>query len=388
MNDSHPFIISSGFVSDMQIIQLSTALPRNEYTTKKLMEEFPCKLPEPVVQNVLNLGVSKRYLISQSALTTEPETEMDETSLIDLCSEACRKAIQGADLRFRDIDYLITAYDANPLLSPGLSQLLVPQLGLDPFVRHVNAQGIASTAFTKTLQLAEDYLAARPKDNVLICISGVSSYWFQNQVRGLKDVMEIGKIGPIHDSRRKQMELRKWVATMQFFLFGDGVAAAVVSNKSEGLKVGKIVEVTNIDSKDYLAGYSRLSFSNEPFKFGFHSHLGKEIPDLGVKYTGLALDRLFAKETKNRMKAAKKWAVHTGSEKILDALAEHHGAEKEKLRESHEVLRGNGNLAGASLPFILAKIASTNKLSSGDNILMLGYGWGFSASAGLLEFWS
>jgi len=372
----------------MQITQLSTAVPKNEYSTKKLMEEFPCELPESVAQNVLNLGVLRRSLISQSALLAEPETTMNVASLIDLCLEACQKAVKGADLRFRDVNYLITAYDTSPFLSPGLSQLLVPRLGLEPFVRHVNAQGNASTAFMKTLQLAEDHLAKQPKDNVLICISGVSSFWFQNQVRDLKDVMEIGKISSINDNRRKQMELRKWVATMEFFLFGDGVAAAVVSNKSEGLKVNDIVEVTNIDSKDYVAGFARLTFLNEPFKFGFHSHLGKEIPDLGVKYTSLALDRLFGKEAKNRMKAAKKWAVHTGSEKILDALAEHHGAEKEKFRESHEVLREKGNLAGASLPFIIDRIASRNKFSRGDTILMLGYGWGFSASAGLLEFCS
>jgi alkylresorcinol/alkylpyrone synthase len=370
----------------MQIAQLSTSLPENEYATEKLIQKFPCELPEAVVQNVLNLGVSKRYLIKQAGPTTEPEKLMDETELIELCSNACRKAIHGAGLRPRDVDYLVTAYDTSPFLSPGLSQLLIPQLGLDPCVRHVNAQGIASTAFMKTLQLAEDYLAMHPKDNVLICVSGVSSYWFQNQVRGLKDIMEIGKIGSINDNRRKQMELRKWVATMQFFLFGDGVAAAIVSNKSDGLKVNEIVEVTNIEEKDYLAGYARLSFLDEPFKFGFYSHLGREIPDLGVKYTSLVLSRLFGKQAKNKTRAAKKWAVHTGSEKILDALAEHHGAEKEKLRESHEVLRENGNLSGASLPFILDRIASTNKLSRGDTILMLGYGWGFSASAGSLEF--
>lgn len=370
----------------MQIVQLSTALPNNEYSTENLIEKFPCELPEAVVQNVFNLGVSKRYLINQAHLPTQPETLIDETDLIDLCSKACQKAIQGADLCSRDINYLITAYDTNPFLSPGLSQLLAPQLGLDPCVRNVNAQGTASTAFMKTLQLAEDYLAMHPKDNVLICVSGVSSYWFQNQVRGVKDVMETRKINSINDNRRKQMELRKWVATMQFFLFGDGVAAAIVSNKSEGLKVDKIVEVTNVDEKDYLAGYARLSFLDEPFKFGFHSHLGKEIPVLGVKYTSLALGRLFGKQAKNKMEAAKKWAVHTGSKKVLGALAEHHGAGKEKLRESHEVLRENGNLAGASLPFILDKIVSTSKFSRGDTILMLGYGWGFSASAGLLEF--
>jgi predicted naringenin-chalcone synthase len=370
----------------MQIVQLSTALPKKEYSTEKLIQNFPCKLPEAVVQNVLHLGVSKRYLINPPDLTAKSETLMDETELIDMCSKACQKAIQGAHLRSRDINYLVTAYDTNPFLSPGLGQLLIPQLDMDRYVKYVNTQGIASTAFIKTLQLAEDYLAAHPKDNVLICVSGVSSYWFQNQVRGLKDVMEIGKIGSINDKKRKQTELRKWVATMQFFLFGDGVAAVILSSKSVGFKVDKIVEVTNVHEKDYLAGYARLSFLDEPFKFGFHSHLGKKIPDLGTKYTSLALDRLFGNETKNRIKAAKKWAVHTGSQKILDTLAEHHGIAKEKLRESHEVLRENGNLSGASLPFILQKIASTSKFSRGENILMLGYGWGFSAAAGSLEF--
>jgi len=50
------------------------------------------------------------------------------------------------------------------------------------------------------------------------------------------------------------------------------------------------------------------------------------------------------------------------------------------------VLREYGNLAGASLPFILERIISENKFSKGDIILTLGYGWGFSASACLLEF--
>jgi len=370
----------------MQIIRLSTALPRNAYSTDELIEEFPCELAQPVIQNVLNLGVSKRHLVYQASPTSELETLMDEKPLIDLCSEACQKALRGANLRPREVGYFITAYDTNPFLSPGLGQLLVPCLDLDPFVKHVNAQGIASTAFTKTLQLAEDHLAACPRDNVLICISGVSSYWFQNQVRGLEGVMEIGKIGSVNDKKRKQMELRKWVATMQSFLFGDGVAAAVVSAKNEGVKVNEIAELTNIDSKDYLAGYARLSFLNEPFKFGFHSHLGKEIPELGIKYTSLVLDKLFGKDATGKFGNAKKWAVHTGSEKILGALAEHHDVGKEKFIESHEVLNECGNLAGASLPFIVDRICSKNKFSKGDKILVLGYGWGFSASACLLEF--
>ena len=381
-NSTNLFITSSINFNDMQILKLATALPKDKYSTEKLVEAFPCPLPESVRQNVLNLGVSKRYLLNHA----DSAKNTSEIGLIDLCSEACQKAIRNASLSVRDVGYFIAAYDTNPFLSPGLSQLLVRNIGFNPYVKHVNIQGIASTAFPKALEIAENHLAVHPEDYVLICVSGVSSYWFQNQVRNIRDVMGISQINQMKNKAKRQVELQKWIATMEFFLFGDGVAACVVAKDGEGLAVKKIVEVTNVGKKDYLAGYTRLTALDEPFKFSFYSYLDKKIPELGVKYTALALRRLFGKSAEDVMTAAKKWAVHTGSEKILTALAEHNGIQHEKIRESHEILREYGNLAGASLPFILERIASQDKFSEGDMVLMVGYGWGFSASAALLEF--
>ncbi len=370
----------------MQILQLSTSLPRNEYSTEELMEVFPCKLPEGVKRNILNLGVSKRYLVSHADSPLKSETILSEADLVDLCLEAGKKAIEKASLSIRDIGYFIVTYDVNPFLCPGLSQLLIRKLGFNAYIKHVNVQGMACAAFSKALELAENHLAAHPEDFVLLCTSGVNSYWFYNQVRGIKDVMEISQIDLIKDKDKRRMELRKWIAVMEFFLFGDGVASVIVARDGEGLSVNKIVEVTNLKRKDYLAGYARLAALNEPFKFGFYSHLDKKIPKLGVKYSSVAVKKLLGKNAENTVKAAKKWAVHTGSEKILNIIAEHHQIQREKLRESHEVLREYGNLAGASLPFILEKIVSKNKFSNGDIILTLGYGWGFSASAAMLEY--
>lgn len=366
----------------MQILKLATALPKGEYSTAKLIEAFPRSLPESVRQNVFNLGVSRRYLINHP----DRGKAMSADELIDLCSEACHEAIEKANISIRKIGYFITAYDANPFLSPGLSQLLIRNVGFNPYITHVNAQGIASTAFPKALELAENYIAAHQKDYVLICISGVSSYWFQNQVRGIRDVLGVSQINQMKNKVKREMELRKWIATMEFFLFGDGAAACILAKGEEGLAVKKIVEVTNFGKKDYLAGYARLSALNEPFRFDFQSYLDKKIPELGVKYTALALKRLLGKNSENAMKDVKKWAVHTGSEKILSALAEHIGIQHERIKESHEILKEYGNLAGASLPFILARIVSRNKFTEGDMVLMLGYGWGFSASAAMLEF--
>ncbi len=370
----------------MQILQLSTALPENEYSTEKLMEIFPCKLPEDVRRNILNLGVSKRYLINQAGSSSKSETILSEAALVDMCTEASKKAIGKAGLSISDIGYFIVTYDASPFLCPSLSQLLTRKLGFNPYIGHVSVQAMACAAFAKALQLAENHLAMHPEDFVLLCISGANSYWFHNQLRGIKNITEIRKINLIKDEDRRLRELRKWIATMEFFLFGDGVAGLIVAKGEDGLSVNKIVEVTNLRRKDYLAGYAKLSALNEPFKFGFYSHLDKEIPKLGVKYTSTALKRLLGKDNENTLKAAKKWAVHTGSEKILNRITEHYRIQPEKIKESHEVLTQYGNLSGASLPFILEKIVAENKFSKGDVVLMLGYGWGFSASACLLEF--
>jgi 3-oxoacyl-[acyl-carrier-protein] synthase III len=367
---------------DMHILKLATSLPRDEYSTEKLMEVFPCQISESIRENVLNLGVKKRYLVNHA--TTE--SIMDEVDLVGLCVDACQKVIRKSGISIRDVGYFIAGYDVNPFLCPGLSQLLIRNIGFDSYVKHVNVQGVASTAFPKALELAEDFLATNEGDYVLICISGVSSYWFQNQVRGMKDIMEINQINSMKDRSKRQIELRKWVATMESFLFGDGVAAAVVAKEGEGLSIKRSAEVTNLGRKDYLAGYARLTTQNEPFKFGFYSHLGREIPELGAKYTSLVLKNLLGKKAEAAITAAEKWVVHTGSQKILNRIADTHGVPYERIRESHEILRDYGNLAGASLPFILERVMSKKRLSIGDVVLMVGYGWGFSAMATLLEY--
>jgi len=370
----------------MQILQSSKAVPKNEYSTEELIEAFPCRLPDGVKRNVLNLGVSKRHLISSIPSSLNKETIISAKELVDICLEACQDTLEKADLSVKDVGYFIAAYDATPFLCPGLSHFLISKLGFNPFIKHVNVQGMACVAFTKAFELANDHLATHPHDHVLLCTSGVNSYWLINQLRGLKDVRGIREIRLIKDKSKQKIELRKWIATMEYFLFGDGVASCVLAREGDGLSVNKVVSVTNFRKDDIMAGYARIAALNEPFKFGFYSHLDRKLPKLGVEYTSLAIKKLLGKNAESIMKNVKKWAIHTGSKKILNLMAEHYRIQPEKLKESYKVLIEYGNLSGASLPFILEEIVSENKFSTGDIILMLGYGWGFSASASLLEF--
>ena len=370
----------------MRILQLSTAVPPNRFSTDELMAAFPCTIPEGVRRNILNLGVSKRHLIGAADSAFQPQDFLDKNTLVNLCVEACETSVERTDLSETDIGCFIAAYDASPFLCPGLSALLVRKLGFRPYIKHVNIQGMACAAFPTALELAKDHLGAHPEDHVLLCISGANSYWFHNQVQGMKRVMEVKKIGSLKRESRRQRELRKWIATMEFFLFGDGVASVVLANEGNGLSIVDAVNVTNLRTTDHLAGYARLEPSNELFTFGFHSHLDRELPKLGVEYTSVAFERLLGKKSEKEVDAIKKWAVHTGSKRILDDMAKHYHIPFEELKESNKVLTEYGNLAGASLPFILEQTVSENTFSQGDRISMLDFGWGFSASASLLEY--
>ncbi len=369
----------------MQIRHLSTALPETEYSTEELADAFPCELPESVRKNAINLGVSKRRLITPISPKRKQETLISEKALVNLCLKASQATMQNAGFSSKDVGYLITTYDACPFVCPGLSHLLIRRLGFTPYMKHVNVQGMACASFTKALQLADDHLARHPNDNVLLCSSGVNSYWLNNQLWGLRNLMGIHQIRLIPSKTKRQMELRKWIATMEFFLFGDGVASCIVTKDGDGLSVDRVVDVTNLRKNDYMTGYARITALDEPFKLGIYSHLDGKLPKLGVKYTAKALERLLGKNVENSLDTIEKWVIHTGSRKILDLIADRYSIQPEKLSESRDVLRDYGNLSGASLPFILEKAVSKSSFSQGDIILMLGYGWGFSASACLLK---
>jgi len=371
----------------MHLTQLSIAVPEHRYSTEEMIELFPQELSSDLKQNILNLGVSERYLAYPLDYLFKSKTlDAVKDPVADVCVAACQKAFKSSAVNSKDIDYLIAAYDSSSFLCPGLSNYLPNELDLKPDVKHVSVQGMACSAFVRAIQLAEDHLARHLDGNVMICLSGVNSPWFCSQVRGLRDIKGMEEIKTIKNGEQKSWELRKWVALIEFFLFGDGAACIIASNSVQGPEISRIATINNLKKKDYLAGYAKLVPSNEPFLFEFESGLSKDVPNLGLEYTSVVLKKLFSQ--KKRMTAAdmKKWIMHTGSKRILDSIAKSYSIAYEKIKESYEVLERYGNLAGASLPFILDMTLRKGGLDEGDYAVMLSYGWGFSANASLIRF--
>jgi len=227
--------------------QLSTAVPRYRYSTEEMIELFPEELSGDLERNILNLGVSERYLVYPlDSLFNSKLADVGEDPVAEVCVAACKQALKSSDINPKGIDYLIAAYDSSGFLCPGLSNILLHEIGLNHDVKHVSVQGMACSAFVRAVQLAEDHLARHSDGNVLICLSGVNSPWFSNQVRGLRDFKGMEEIKAIKEEALRAKELRKWVALIEFFLFGDGVACIIASNEEHGLEVSRIATVTNL----------------------------------------------------------------------------------------------------------------------------------------------
>lgn len=371
----------------MHLNQLSTAVPKYRYSTEKMIELFPEKLSHDLEQNILNLGVSERYLAYPLDLLFKSKLpHADANPVAEVCAAACKDALKGSGVSPKDVDYLIATYDSSDLLCPGLSNILLHDLNLKPDVKHVSVQGMACSAFVRAIQLAEDHLARYPDSHVMICLSGVNSPWFSNQIRGLRDVKGMEEIKVIQNNELKLQALKKWVALIEFFLFGDGTACIITSNDKQGPEISHISTITNMRRNDFLAGFAKTKPSNEAFMFEFESGLSKDVPNLGLEYTSVVLKKLFSQEKSASASGAKKWIMHTGSKRILDSIAKSYGVAYEKIRESYDVLERYGNLAGASLPFILDMTLREGGLNEGEYAVMLSYGWGFSANADLIVF--
>lgn len=339
----------------MGIVSIVSEVPRAEYTTKKLVKAFDSRITEEVAKNIGNLGVKRRYL----AFT--PKGRREKVS--EVCLSALHGAIKKSGFGKNDIDNLIVTSDASDYLSPGLSGIIAGNL--DSSISHFNLQGMACIAFPRALELA-----SKLEGNTAIVLSGVNSGWFVNQARFLDGVKGPEEIKKLPASRRPH-EMRKWLAVIQASLFGDGASAIIWGDG--GIKVEESSSVCNLNESDYKSAYFSIG-ENDGFQTETIAHLGR-LGDIGSRY---------CKETVANMRVKKgtvgRWALHTGSRKILDSVIDELGVDRELAKESYSVLENYGNLAGASLPFIVERALQTGA----SKILSLGYGWGFASCATLL----
>jgi alkylresorcinol/alkylpyrone synthase len=162
-------------------------------------------------------------------------------------------------------------------------------------------------------------------------------------------------------------------------LFGDG-AAAVVMGGGESVGRPSVVAASSMlfPETERMMGWDVVAS-------GLKVVLSNAIPALIRSHLASPVDELIRRHALDRS-AVKHWIVHTGGNRVLDAVRDALGLEPSALARSWRLLEQTGNLSSASVLFVLNDLIDSGDARQGDYGMMIAVGPGFGAELALLQW--
>ena len=131
--------------NQVKINGITREYPDFKYQTNELIEILGNKLSDKVKDNIFQLGVEDRYFVRPieqyiGDSMKKIGSENDGEPISDLCSKVAKKCLRNLGLNLDDITCLVSAFEDNDFLSPGMSSILLTKIGLDKFLPHYSLE--------------------------------------------------------------------------------------------------------------------------------------------------------------------------------------------------------------------------------------------------------
>lgn len=232
--------------------------------------------------------------------------------------ELAERAVRdlGIDQSLDRITHLIVV-SCTGFVAPGLDLALVDRLGLRPDVERTVVGFMGCYAALNGLKLARHIVRSEPQARVLVVCVELCTLHFQET----------------HDLEK----------ILSFSLFGDGAAAALVSNDPVGFELDSFHTVLVADEPDLITWTIRDQ--------GFDMVLSGKVPATLQR----ALRERSAQVAEDRSEIDA-WMVHPGGRSVLDAVAEAFALPSPALQASRSVLARYGNMSSATILFVAREL--------------------------------
>ncbi len=313
------------------------------------------QLPDKVVSNhdlEQIMDTSDQWIRERTGICERRIAADTETSAT-LAEEACRKAIETADVDPAEIDLFVVGTTTPDLVFPSVACLVQKKLGLpDCGAMDVNA---ACSGFIYALSVADKYIRCGDARKVLVCGTETLS------------------------------RITNWKKRDTAVLFGDG-AGAVVLEASEQPGILSTHVHANGDYKDLLTtkvgvsrGWDGMAESDGiPELF----MKGNEVFKVAVRTLGRIVQ-----ETLSANKLEKSdldWLIpHQANLRIIAAMAR-----MLDMNMDHVVVTvdRHGNTSAASVPLALDEAVRDGRIKRGDMLMLEAFGGGFTWGSALIRY--
>ena len=374
----------------ISLVSASTATPQNKFSTTELVASMMHKLSPELINTICSLGVDNRYSTMNNYadfLTGAPMNSTSSTS--DLGVDATRKCIEEWGGDPKQIGLLIAATNTPDQLLPCLaSEIMGRTHGLLPrSMSTVSMQSQGCSVLLKSVEVASWYLAANPGKLAVVTMAEAHTPYvaplLRDEYYGFREVARMRKNDQLTDEQFEQ-ERTETTLAIQSMLFGDGAVALLLGTDQSGKpSFGPISHLTN-DSPDDMNLLTMVSHSSHPALKGKPQYFMRPaVPARGAHYAVTTVNDVLhnPQSPVNDLSQVDDCLIHTGSKKILDGVCSqlHLDTDSMKVNKSYEVLQNYGNLSSASTGFMLAE-----KKEWAGPAMVVGFGVGFTASAGLM----
>lgn len=321
------------------IIGLGAYVPPNEMSNEDWMEYVDTS-DEWITTKT---GMKKRRIASSDVCTS------------DLAVEACRQALDDAELKPRDIDLIILATSSPDVPLSSTAGIIQDKLGCtDCAAFDINA---VCAGWVHALDVGSRYVGTNDYRNVLVVGSEIYS------------------------------RILNWKDRATCVLFGDGAGAAVLSEVKEGKGIISSWLMSDGSGSSVIeipAGGVRIPFDSDEFVEGaqyFHMD-GRAVWNFAIDAFPQAVNESLRRAGKS-IEDVDLVIPHQANINIIKTGMEKLGLGMEK---TYTNLHKYGNTAGASVPIAMKEAMEKGLINDGDLVVTAAFGGGLAWGANVIQF--
>jgi polyketide synthase Type III len=353
--------------ANARIIGVGTAVTGRSYTQQELLDLF--EISDPKVRSLFgNSAIDRRYLTvpprgDEGAFVDERQgalLQKHKRLALAMGARAVQATLADASLGLSTIDYLCCVTSTG-YLTPGLSALLIRELGLNPNCHRVDIVGMGCNGGLNALNSVAGWAKANPgRVAVMVCAEACSAAY-------------------VMDSTMRTAVVNS--------LFGDGSAAialmAPVGGDLAGAPAGP--RILGFASHIITDAFDAMRYDWDDTQQRFSFFLDPNIPYVVGAHAEMVVDRLLSGAGLRRA-SIKHWMVHSGGKKVIDAVRINLGLSRHDVRHTTGVLRDYGNVSSGSFMFSYERLHREKVVAPGDFGVLMAMGPGSTIETGLVQW--
>lgn len=348
----------------VKIKTVAKQLPKFSRTTEEIIPFLDAWLEgqdERFIRKVKKIfegaAVDKRYSIMDpievfTKTSFEERNDIYVREVIDLGEKVLEKALEKANWRPQDLDYIITV-SCTGIMIPSLDAYLINKLKLRQDIVRLPVTEMGCAAGISGIIYAKNFLQANPGKRAAVIAVESPTATFQLDDYSMANIVSAA-------------------------IFGDGAACVLLSSheNDEGPEI-LAEEMYHFYDNIHMMGF-KLTNS------GLQMVLDIEVPETIVSHF-LDIINPFLEKNNQTIDTIDHLIFHPGGKKIVQTVEGLFSDLGKNINDTKEVLRLYGNMSSATVLYVLERIID-NQPKKGELGLMLSFGPGFSAQRVLLKF--